>query len=177
MPGGRAANPRLEIGFVRRAHGIRGELAVVTHDPESDTLAEADTIWIGGVAYAVAGARSTPQGWLVQLDAVRDRDLAEALRGKPVEVDRALVPLDDGEVILDDLVGCEAKLPSGASWGTIVAIDVGVMQDRLVVHADGRERLLPIVDAFIASVDVEAGVVVVTPPEGLPDAPIAPKAR
>ncbi len=177
MPGGRGGNDRLEIGFVRRAHGIRGELGVVTHDPESDVLAEAETIFVGGVAYAVAGARSTPQGWLVQLDTVRDRNAAELLRGKPVEVDRALVPLDDGEVILGDMIGCEARLPSGEVWGTIVAIDLGAMQDRLVVHAGDREKLLPIVDQFIASVDVDAGVVVVTPPEGLPDAPIVGKAR
>lgn len=177
MPGARGPDARLEIGFVRRAHGIRGELAIVTHDPESELLADVEAIWIAGRERRVTAARATPQGWLIALADVPDRTTAETLQGQAVEVARELVPLEDGEVILDDLIGCEARLPSGESWGTIVAIDMGHMQDRLVVHFGDRERLLPVVDQFVGDVDLEAGVVTVTPPDGLPDAPIPPKAR
>lgn len=168
---------RLEIGFVRRAHGIRGELNVVTHDPDSEVLLRAKQVWIGGVAHAVASARPTAQGFLLLLADVRDRNLAELLRGKPLEVARELVPVDDGEVILDDLIGCVAQLSSGETVGTIVAIDSVPMQDRLVIHAGDRELLLPVVDQFVVDINLETGVVIVAPPDGLPDSPIADKAR
>jgi 16S rRNA processing protein RimM len=161
-------NPRVEIGGIARAHGIRGEVAIVTHDPGSQTLATIDHIYIGEVAYHVLGARPTPKGWLVELDGVADRNAAEALRGQPVAVDRAALQLAEGEILLDDLVGCRVVLADGAPWGTIAAIDTAG-QDRLVIHDGDVERLLPLVDAFVTNIDLDAGVVTVEPPEGLPE--------
>ena len=161
-------DPRIEIGGIARAHGIRGEVAIVTHDPASQTLATIDQIYVGEVAYRVLGARPTQKGWLVELDGVTDRNAAEALRGQPVAVDRAALQLADGEILLDDLVGCRVVLRDGSPWGTIAAIDVGG-QDRLVIHDGDIERLLPLVDAFVTNIDLDAGVVTVEPPEGLPE--------
>jgi len=161
-------DPRIEIGGIARAHGIRGEVAIVTHDPASQTLATIDQIYVGEVAYRVLGARPTQKGWLVELDGVTDRNAAEALRGQPVAVDRAALQLADGEILLDDLVGCRVVLADGAPWGTIAAVDI-VGQDRLVIHDGDVERLLPLVDAFVTNIDLDAGVVTVEPPEGLPE--------
>lgn len=147
---------------------MRGELRVVTHDPESTTLADADEVYLGEVRYEVAHARAVRGAFLLRLAGLTDRNQAEALRGLPVSVDRSLVPLEEGEVFLADLVGCQAVLPDGTPWGEIVAIESGP-QDRLVVHHGEMERLLPFVPPFIESIDVEAGRVVVTPPEGLPE--------
>ena len=160
---------RVEIGGIARAHGIRGEVVIVTHDPDSDTLGAVDAVYIDGVARKIVGARDTQRGWLVQLDGVVTRNDAEALRGKPVEVDRAALELDDDDVLLHDLVGCKVVLPDGTPWGEIAAIDVGPGQDRLVIHHDGVERLVPLVDELVPKIDLEAGVVVVDPPEGTPE--------
>jgi 16S rRNA processing protein RimM len=162
-------NPRIEIGGIARAHGIRGEVVIVTHDPDSETLAEVDTLWIAGTPRKVLGARDTQRGWLVQLEGVVTRNDAEALRGQPVEVDRDALALEDGDVLLDDLVGCKVVRADGAAWGEIVAIEAGSMQDRLVIHDGDVERLLPLVDAFVTHIDLEAGVVTVDPPDGLPE--------
>jgi 16S rRNA processing protein RimM len=162
-------DPRLEIGGIARAHGIRGEVVVHTHDPESQILSDLETIWVGGVERKVLAARGTPhRGWLVQLEGVVTRNDAEALKGQVVEVDRALVEVSEGEVLLDDLIGCKVVLPDGREWGTIAAIDLGP-QDLLVIHDGEIERLLPFVDQFVTSIDVAAGVVTVDPPEGLPE--------
>ena len=151
-----------------RAQGIRGEIVVHTHDPDSTVLGNVTAIYIGGATYDVTRARGTDKGWLVQLAGVADRDAADALRGRVVEVDRAHLELEPGDVLLCDLVGCDVRLADGTPWGKVVAIDTGG-QDRLVIHDGGVERLLPIVDVFVVGVDVEAGVVTVAPPEGLPE--------
>ncbi len=98
-------DPRLEIGGIARAHGIRGEVVVHTHDPASQILGELAAIYVGGVVRAIERARGTHRGWLVKLEGVATRNDAEALAGKVVEVDRDAVELDDGDVLLDDLVG------------------------------------------------------------------------
>ena len=164
---------QIQIGYVSKAHGIRGEIGAATHDPESMTLDDADVVYIGGVRYAVLNSRPVNGGWLLALEGVDDRNLAEALRGKPIAVDRSLIPIEEGEIFLADLVGCEVRLPDGTSWGTVTAIEIGP-QDRLVVCDDRVERLVPYVPELVADVDLEARVVQITPREDWPEAPLRP---
>jgi len=160
---------RLEIGGIARAHGIRGEVVIVTHDPDSTILERVQTIWVGGAPRKITGARGTHRGWLVQLDGVVTRNDAEALKGRQVEVDRAELELGEGDVLLHDLIGCECRLPDGTPWGTIVEVVHGSQQDRLVVHHGEIERELPLVDVFVTNIDLATRVVIVDPPDGLPE--------
>jgi 16S rRNA processing protein RimM len=164
--------PRIEIGGVARAHGIRGEVAIVTHDPDSIVLETADVVYVGGVERRIVEARSTDRGWLVLFEGIATRTEAEGLRGKPVEVDRDALALEAGDVLLHDLVGCKVVLVDGTPWGTIVEIDGGY-QDRLVIHDGEIERLLPLVDEFVKHIDVAAKLVTVDPPDGLPHSPVS----
>jgi 16S rRNA processing protein RimM len=161
-------DPRIEIGRIARAHAIHGEVVIVTHDPESELLGELDAVWVGGVQRRVLEARDTHRGWLVRFEGIATRNDAELLRGQAVEVDRAALELDDSDVLLEDLIGCRVVLPDGTGWGTIAEIQGG-MQDLLVIHDGELERLLPLVDEFVTGIDLEAGVVTVDPPEGLPE--------
>ena len=162
----------IEIGYVARAHGIRGEVRVVLHDPESTTLTEVEQISIAGKTFDVAHARPVRGACLVGLVGITDRNQAERLRGNPVFVDRDLIPLQDGEVFLADLVGCRVMLPDGQDYGEVAAIQPGP-QDLLVIHHDSVERLLPFVPVFVDSIDLDQGQIVVTPPEDLPETPLS----
>ena len=172
---------RVEIGGVARAHGIRGEIVVFTHDPDSDTLGYVKSIYVGGVERKVLAARDTQRGWLVVLEGVVTRNDAEALQGKIVEVDRDQLELGDEDVLLHDMVGCKVHLPDGTEWGTVFAVDVGEFQDLMVVHAPGPtddqlvERLLPMIDQYVTGIDLDAGSVTVDPPEGLPESIVKKK--
>jgi 16S rRNA processing protein RimM len=159
---------KIEIGGIARAHGIRGEVVVHTHDPDSAILGEIESIFVGGVERKVLEARGTQKGWLVALEGVRTRNDAEALRGQVVEVARDDIEMEDGEVLLDDMIGCKVVLPDGREWGTIASVEIGI-QDLLVIHDGDIERLLPFVDVFVKDIDIAGGVVTVDPPEGLPE--------
>jgi 16S rRNA processing protein RimM len=169
---------RVEIARVSKAHGVRGEVLVVLTDPDSTALEQVDGIWIGDDRFAIVQARPIGGAYLLALEGLTDRDAAAALRGRPVSVARADLDPDSDEALYADLVGCKVELPDGTPWGTIVGVELGP-QDRLVIHHDHRfdgtpgdvERLVPVVDAFIASVDVEARRVVITPPDGMPEEP------
>jgi 16S rRNA processing protein RimM len=155
---------------VARAHGIRGEIVVALHDAESTAFDSAKEVWLDGVAYAVTGARHGNHGPLVALEGVTDRNAAEALRGKKIEVARSVVA-DDDDVLLHDLVGCEVRLPDGTSWGKVVAIEIGP-QDRLVIHHGDVERLLPVVDELIELIDLDERTIHATPPDEWPTSTI-----
>jgi len=160
---------RLEIGGVARAHGIRGEVVIVTHDPDSETLGSVTHVYVNGVKRSVTGARDTHRGWLVQFDGVVTRNDAEALRGAKIEVDRADLELHEEDVLLHDIIGCKVVLVDGTPWGEVAAIDTGPGQDRLVIHDQGVERMVPLVDVFVLKIDLDARTVTVDPPEGTPE--------
>lgn len=160
---------RIEIGGIARAHGIRGEVVIVTHDPDSVTLGEVPQIWVGDTSYEITGARDTQRGWLVQLAGIVTRNDAETLRGKQVAVDRDALALDPADVLLQDLVGLRVVRTDGTAWGTIAAVEHGKLQDLLVIHDGEVERMLPLVDQLVTGIDLEAGVVTVEPPDGLPE--------
>jgi 16S rRNA processing protein RimM len=163
------ADARVEIGGIARAHGIKGEVVIVTHDPDSDTLGRVETIYVAGQPRTIKAARATHRGWLVALDGVLTRNDAEALQGKPVEVDRDALELAEDDVLLHDLIGCKVVKTDGTPWGTVAAVEAGDFQDLLVIHDNGIERLLPLVDVFVTAIDLDASVITVDPPEGLPE--------
>jgi 16S rRNA processing protein RimM len=162
---------RVEIGFVARAHGIHGEIVVGLHNPDSTALAAAAQLFVGGDAYTVESVRHGNHGPLVALAGVADRTAAEQLKGRPIAVERALVAEDD-DILLEELVGFAVHLTDGTSWGTVVGLELGA-QDRLVIHDDHVERLLPIVDELIAEIDAAQETITVTPPESWPSTPLA----
>ena len=165
----RADDARIEIGGVARAHGIKGEVVIITHDPDSETLGSVETIWVGGTERRIRQARSTHRGWLVALDGIDTRNDAERLQGQPVEVARNDLDLDEDDILLADLIGCRVVRTDGAAWGEVAAVEAGDMQDLLVIHDGDVERLLPLVDVFVTSIDLDASTITVDPPEGLPE--------
>jgi 16S rRNA processing protein RimM len=158
----------VEIGFVARAHGIRGEVRVHLHNPASTALDGVEVLWLGAREYRIESARPVAGAYLVALAGVPDRNAAEALRGRPVSVARGDLELEEGEVLLADLVGCRVELLDGSDWGTVSALELGA-QDRLVIRQGDIERLLPVVDAFVIEIDVDGRRIVVDPPADLPE--------
>jgi len=112
---------RVEIAVVSKAHGVRGEIVAIPHDPESSSLAEVSAVWIGGVRREVVRARPVPPGaYLLALEGITDRDAAAALRGALIEADREELDLDEDEVLLADLIGCRCVLPYGGGPGMVM---------------------------------------------------------
>lgn len=158
----------VEIGVIARPHGVRGEMRVHLHNADSTALEIVSEVILKGISYSVVSARLVRGGALLKVEDVIDRDQAEALVGAPLAVKRTELELEEDDVLLDELVGCATQLASGEPWGEIVEVVSGV-QDRLVIHQGGTERYLPLVDAFVVNIDLEAKVVVLAPPLDLPE--------
>ena len=154
--------PTLEVGYVARVHGLLGELAVRTFDPDSEALTLVRRLVLrlrSGEEREVTltAARRAADATLVSLAGVTSRSAAEPLP-----------PPAEGEWFQGDLVGLEARTPEGAPLGRVTEIWNTGPVPILVVEGAGPEPLLvPFVDDFVPEVDVQAGVLVVRPPEML----------
>jgi 16S rRNA processing protein RimM len=169
---------QLVVGRIAKPHGVRGEIAVEvrTDDPELRLAAGAvlatEPAAIGPLT--ITGRRWHKGQLLVMLDGVDDRDQAEDLRGTLLVVDSGdLEDIDDPDEFRDhQLIGLSVVNVAGEPVGEIRDV-LHHGQDLLVVAAGGKragaEILVPFVAAIVPEVDLNAGRLVIDPPEGLID--------
>jgi 16S rRNA processing protein RimM len=159
---------RVPIGFVLRAHGIKGALRV----RGGDSILSLAQVYLDGHPVKVLRATRDKQEFLVELEGVSDRDAAERLKGAELSADRdQLPPPGEDEVYLADLVGCRVVDAAGADLGEVVSVESNTAQELLVIRAPSGERTwrLPFVAELLVSVDLAARRIVCDPPEGLLD--------
>jgi 16S rRNA processing protein RimM len=104
---------------------------------------------------------------LASFDGFDDMSAAETLIGATLALDRADVVLSPGEYLDADLVGCAIVGLDGIGLGDVVAVEHYPSQDMLVVGS-GR-ALVPMVAAFVRSIDVARKCIAVDLPPGLLD--------
>ena len=90
------------------------------------------------------------------MEGVEDRNAAEALRGMEVYIDETeLDELPEGEHYVRNLIGCTVRdIASGTDVGELTDVIQNTAQSVLEVEtAEGKEVLIPAVDAFMRNID------------------------
>ncbi len=159
---------RITVGAIVNAHGIRGEVKLnpVGFDPAF--LAEFDRFSIGGKEMAVRSSRVHKSVLLLTLPGVEDMDAALALKGKTVEIYAEDVELPEGEYFDVELEGCTVlDDATGQELGKLTRV-LHYPAHKVYEVKGAREYLIPAVPGvFIASVDIDGGVVRVHNMKGL----------
>lgn len=160
----------VEIGNVVKSHGIKGELVVdPTTDIPDERFAPGETLAARRgdttATLTVTSSRWHKNRLLVQCEEIADRTSADRFRGMRFYA----AARDDDGFYDDDLVGL-AVICDGSRVGTIAEVQRGVAHNQLVCELNDKRRvLIPFVTAIVPEVDVHAGCVTITPPEGLLD--------
>lgn len=168
----------VRVARIGKPHGIRGEVTVeiFTDSPSSRFEAGAvlqvrmlNSTELYFDTLTVEKARWNNKILLLKFEEFADRNTAEALRNAELfaHVDRIH---DEDGWYADELVGLEVYEGStnSSKIGEVVGLISGDAQDLLeLVLLDGREVLIPFVDAIVPEIDKEQGAVVITPPPGL----------
>jgi 16S rRNA processing protein RimM len=149
--------PRLEIGRVGRAHGLRGEVWVSLVTNRAERMAPGAHVYTGDRELVVEAARRQQDRWIVSFAGVADRDAAEQLRNEVLVADALDLP---GELWVHELIGAGVRTADGRDLGTVAAVEANPAHDLLVLD-DGT--LVPVV--FV--VEQTDGQVVVEVPDGL----------
>jgi 16S rRNA processing protein RimM len=167
------------VGRIGRPQGIKGEVTVEirTDDPGARFAPGAVLLSEQG-SLTVAQARDHSGRLVVLFEGVEDRNGAEALRGRVLQVDaRALPELEDEDDFYDSqLVGLRVEERDGTALGSVADVLHLPHGDVLAVtRPQGTaELLVPFVRAMVPVVDLEGGRVVVDLPEGLLELTDAP---
>ncbi len=182
---------QLRVGRLTKAHGLKGAIKIelFTDAPERR--------FTPGSVFSLQVPTSSPwHGKTIELlelkwynshpvaffTGISDRSEAETLIKAILWIDHDMDEASDEEDAWFDhqLVGL-AVIRDGVRVGTLTHVEHFPAQDLLTVTTSSGDVLVPFVKAIVASVDIEAGTMTVTPPLGLfeelPDQPEPPAAE
>ncbi|MBP6162163.1 MAG: 16S rRNA processing protein RimM [Clostridiaceae bacterium] len=168
---------RLLIGYLQRAHGVRGEILTrsLTDDDARFTegmkcflVKDRDAEPYGEVT--ISNIRITPSGLLLALRGCEDRETARSYCGSYLAVNRedAIELRDDDEFYTGDLVGARVIDRALGDLGELVDFISAGGSEVLVVRKPGEsDVLIPFLKSIVPYVDIEANTIEVVLPEGL----------
>lgn len=166
------------MGWIKSAHGIRGENYVQLYADQADWLDEADRLHLlrPGAKDLTAHKlqKKTPhkEGLIVKFTDSPDRNYAETLAKSGVYIPTEWLVAEDGDAFfLKQIENFELLDPEKKSLGRISGFSTNGVQDLLIVQrTDGLgEVLVPLVEAFLVTIDFEGKTVTMDLPEGLFD--------
>ena len=148
----------IRVGRIVNAHGIRGEVRVQPRRVSPGLLTRCKTFYIDGQPITPTANHVHKELVLLKLPGVDDMNAALTYKNKDLFLRRADIVLPEGEYFDDELLGLEVyDCETGALLGTLTAVDEYPASKVYTVKGE-REILIPAVkDAFIRSVDLDAG--------------------
>lgn len=154
----------VELGAVRGAYGVNGWARIQPFDAEAAVLRVAKRWWLQGkgriTALDVTAVRRHGANLLVKWQGWDVPEPVDALRGASVSVPRSEFPsLPAGEYYWSDLVGAQVINRDGLQLGLVQALANNGAHDLLQIEGSTGTMLVPLVPAYVDSVDVAARVI------------------
>ena len=157
-------------GEIGKPHGTAGEVYVFRFSDDPRRFEPgARLLHENGREMVVESSRAHRDRFLVKFVGIDDRAAAEMLRGDLIVLPGSVRELHPGEYWPQELVGCEVYLSDGSAAGEVTAVTPGAAQDLITVRTSTGERLVPLVEAIVRSIDPPGRRIVIDPPEGLLD--------
>jgi 16S rRNA processing protein RimM len=157
------------MGRVIGPYGVRGWIKVRPFSEVPEALVDYPQWWLiqhgAESARRVIDARMHGGVPIAHIEGVETREQAAALTGSDVAVRRDELPsIADDEVYWSDLPGCEVFNRKGERLGTVAEVQgmaahpvLRVTNDAVEgTQAASVEHLIPLVPAYVLSVDLEA---------------------
>ncbi|MEM1420450.1 MAG: ribosome maturation factor RimM [Pseudomonadota bacterium] len=167
-----ANDPEVErvcVGAIAGAFGVRGEARIkpFTDDPEAIAAYGPLSSEDGRREFEVKLTRPVKGGWAARLSGVRTREEAEALKGVRLYAPRAALPEPEEEEFYHaDLIGLDVVGIDGGALGRVRSVqNYGAGDFVEVARPKGPTLLVPFTKAAVPEIDLQAGRILVDPPE------------
>jgi 16S rRNA processing protein RimM len=140
------------VGRVGKPHGLDGAFVVESGSEDPGRFTVGTTLQVGGEPATVLDSKRAGGRPVIRLD-------REVARGAELQVARdQLPPTEEGEYYVFQLVGLEVEEEGGRGLGRVVEVNPGPANDVLELDSGAA---LPLVDACVQKVDLDAGRILV----------------
>lgn len=162
----------LEIGKIVSVFGIKGEVKVEPWCDSPAFICEFDTLYYkSGTPVEIERSRVHKNQALLKIKGVETPEQGKLLRGRVLYMDRDDVELDEGTYFRQDLIGLTVKDgKTDEEYGKISdVLETGANDVYEITDDNSEKKYIPAIPDVIDSVDLENGVMLITPLEGLFD--------
>lgn len=164
-------NDYIECGKIINTHGCRGGLKVEPWCNDESDFLEFKRIFLQNGSFfeehKILRASVFKQFIILDLEDIDDMDKAISLKNKTLYALRDDFSLEEGEFFIADIIGLDViDADTNEVYGSLKDIINRGASDIYVVKMKSGEAMIPAVDEFIISVDVNKGVYV-RPIEGM----------
>ena len=162
----------LEIGKIVSVFGLKGEVKVQPWCDSPDFLCEFETLyWKSGTPVEIDSSRVQKNIVVMKIQGCDTVEAAQKLRGRVLYMDREDVELEEGAYFVQDLIGLKViDAATGEEYGVLTEVsETGANDVYHLRRADGAMRYIPAIPDVVKETDLDAGVMKITPLEGLFD--------
>ena len=153
------------VGFVRRPHGVKGELLFSLETDFPERLIKGERFYLGEehLEVTIRSRRNHTQGLLLTFEEFPDKSSVERLHNVPVYSRVTEMPeLPEGKLYQHQLIGLSVLEENGESVGTLTQILATGSNDVYIVRDDGgKEILLPAISDVVRRVDLDEKRIIV----------------
>ncbi len=164
----------IHCGRVLKPHGLKGELCTIWFTDSPLLLSGLPRLYLRLAgsrpkAFNVLSWREHGGKYLVFLDSISGRDLAEKWQGAEILVSSRHVPkLESHQSYFFQLISSRVFLTGDVYLGVLENIfDYKGNEVWRILTSQGAEVLFPVHQGFIQSVDTDNRIIVIEPPDGL----------
>ncbi len=162
----------LEIGKITSVFGLKGEFKVMPWCDTPELLCEFETLyWKSGTPVTVESARVQKNMVIMKIEGANTPEEAQKLRNRILYMSRDDVELEEGSYFIADLIGLDVvDTATSERYGRLTDVtETGANDVYHVTTDEGKLLLVPAIEQVIDEVDIEGGVMKITPLDGLFD--------
>lgn len=155
----------IECGKIVSAHGVRGLVKVESWCDSPKILSAQKRVFLAAkdgnyVETKVESACVANAAVLMKLEAISDRENAQAHKGAVLYLHREDIPVTPDKILLADIIGLPAiDIDTGRVLGKVKDITESVASGLYVIETEvGDEVLIPDVKEFIKEIREDEGV-------------------
>jgi len=155
-------NNKLIIGAIVKPQGIKGEVKVKALTDNPQELEEYKEVYIGGERQKILNIKIVGSEVFYVIKGIADRNAAELLRGKLIEIDRnEAMPLEEGRYYVIDVIGCKVITDTGKEIGIVKEIN-SISTDIYTVISDKGEVRFPFVKDLLIKMDIKNKIMTIS---------------
>jgi 16S rRNA processing protein RimM len=147
----------LVVGFLRRAHGVQGEMIMDLHTDFPERFRSGRKLFVGEEhkVMTVEGVRSHAKGLLIKFKGVETPEETARFRNQWVYIKSTdASPLPEGQIYQHELFGFQVLDENETLLGELVEIiETGANDVYVVRNEAGNEILLPAIPSVILELD------------------------
>jgi 16S rRNA processing protein RimM len=161
-----------KIGYVAKAHGLKGEVTIIVTEPMDLDSVESVFVELKNtlVPYFIKELSDRGDKAFVKFDEINSIEQANAIKGSSIYLPKETRPkLKRGEFYDDEILGFVVEDEAIGILGAITEVSANGPNKLLVINYLGKEVLIPINGPFIKSVNKTKKLIKVELPEGFLD--------